>query len=451
MRYIPHSEQEIEQMLETLGAKSLEELFSDIPAEARFKGELKFHDALSEPELKEFCEELASKNRRYRASYLGAGAYRHFIPSAVRAITSRSEFYTAYTPYQAEASQGTLQAIYEFQSFVCLLTGMDVANASLYDGSTSVAEAALLCCNETRRKKILVSRALHPEYREVLRTYLAVCGCFEIQEVPLSGGGTDQARLKEMVDKDTACVIVQNPNFLGAIESGAELSAIARGVGALFVVVINESVSLGLLKAPGAYGADLVVGELQSFGLPLSVGGPYLGFMATLGKYMRKIPGRLCGKTVDKEGKPGFVLTLQAREQHIRREKAASNICTNEALCALTATVFLSIMGKKGLRELAMQNTEKAHYAMKKITALPGFSSKFTAPFFNEFVVQSEIPASMILKALDEKGIAGGLELRRFYSDLDDCLLFCVTEMVTKADIDECAQILSALKVCAQK
>jgi glycine dehydrogenase subunit 1 len=451
MNYIPHSEKEIKEMLEVLGVKSLDELFSDIPKEARFKGELKFHDALSELELKHYCEELASKNTHYRASYLGAGAYRHYIPSAVRAITSRSEFYTAYTPYQAEASQGTLQAIYEFQSFVCLLTGMDVANASLYDGSTSVAEAALLACNETRRKKILVSRALHPEYREVLRTYLVACGCFEIQEVPLSGGLTDLAKLKEMVDKDTACVIVQNPNFLGALESGSELSAIARAAGALFVVVVAEPVSLGLLKAPGAYGADLVVGELQSFGLPLSSGGPYLGFMATLGKYMRKIPGRLCGKTVDKEGKPGFVLTLQAREQHIRREKAASNICTNEALCALAATVFLSIMGKKGIRELAALNVEKAHYALNRITAVPGFSKKFDAPFFNEFVVQSELPVSTVIDALDTRGIAGGLELRRFYDELGDCLLFCVTEMATKADIDELAEILSSMKVYAQK
>ena len=445
MDYVPHTEKEIREMLEFIGVSQIEDLFRDIPKDALCSHCLQLPEPMSEFELKNYCEELASKNRRYSRFFLGAGAYRHFIPSVVKAITSRSEFYTAYTPYQAEASQGTLQAIFEFQSFICLLTGMDVANASLYDGSTAVAEAAILALNETRRKKVLISSGVHPEYRKVLKTYLPPD--VNLVELSLKEGLTDLQELKEKLDKTTSAVIVQNPNFLGCIEDGNKLSELIRGSGALFIVVVSEPVSLGIMKAPGSYGADVVVGECQSFGIPVGFGGPYLGFMATQAKYMRKIPGRLSGKTVDHEGREGFVLTLQAREQHIRREKASSNICSNEALCALAATVYLSLMGKSGMKELGHQNAKKAHYALEKICAVPGFSRKFPAPVFNEFVVQCRENPSVINRKLEKEGIQGGLELGRFYPELRDCILFVVTEICSKQDIDALVSVLASLKV----
>ncbi|MDQ7822011.1 MAG: aminomethyl-transferring glycine dehydrogenase subunit GcvPA [Candidatus Eremiobacteraeota bacterium] len=438
MNYIPHSTKEVREMLDTLGLDRIERLFSHIPEEALCRKELDLHRAMTEPELKRHCEELSLKNRHFSRSFLGGGAYRHYIPSAVNAIISRPEFFTAYTPYQAEASQGTLQAIYEFQSFMCLLLGMDVSNASLYDGSTAVAEASILALNETRRKKLLISEALHPEYREVVKTYLG--HSTEIEEIPHSDGITGIEALKGMVDKNVAAVIIQNPNFFGAIETMNEISLAVKAVGALLVTVINEPYSLGVLKSPGSYGTDIAAGECQAFGLPPSFGGPYLGFMATKAQFMRKIPGRLSGKTVDTEGNRGFVLTLQAREQHIRREKAASNICTNEALCALAATVHLSLLGKGGLREAALQNVQKAHYAEGQITAIEGFRKKFSPPFFNEFVIQCDGSApGEVNRKLSDAGIAGGLELGRFYPSLADCLLFSVTEMNSREDIEALA------------
>ncbi len=449
MKYTPHTEADIAAMLSFLEKSSLQDLFADIPCDALCGKEMKLPPPLSEMEVRRRVEELAGKNRRNRSSFLGAGAYRHFIPSAVRAITSRSEFYTAYTPYQGEASQGTLQAIFEFQSFMCLLTGMDVANASLYDGSTAVAEAATLAMNETRRKKLIVSNSLHPEYREVLSTYLGTGGKVEVVSLPHKDGAVDPESLKSMIDKDTAAVIVQNPNFFGTMEPLQDIVSISKGAGALAVLVVAEPHSLGVLKPPGKIGVDIAVGECQSFGIPQGLGGPYLGFMATQGKYMRRIPGRLCGKTVDKDGQEGFVLTLQAREQHIRRDKASSNICSNEALCALAATVYLSLMGKNGIREVAEQNMKKAHYAVEMISAVNGFSRKFSAPFFNEFVIQCRHDVAQLTAKLDEQGITGGLRLGRFYPDLSDCLLFCVTEMTAKEEIDRLVAVLRerALKV----
>jgi glycine dehydrogenase subunit 1 len=442
MRYIPHTDKDIKEMLDFIGISSIDELFADIPPEARYNGELRMERGLSELELRRNCEELAATNRRFSSSFLGAGAYRHFIPSVVRTITSRSEFYTAYTPYQAEASQGTLQAIYEFQSFICLLTGMDVANASLYDGATAVAEAALLAQAETRRKKLLLSAGLHPEYRQVLTTYCTGGKGSEIGELAMKNGQTDLEALKEGVDKETAAVIIQNPCFFGTLEPLEEIAALVKESGALLVVVVAEPMSLGILKTPGSCGADVVVGDCQSFGIPLAFGGPHLGFMGCKSRYMRKIPGRLAGKTVDKEGKEGFVLTLQAREQHIRRDKAASNICTNEALCALAATVYLSLMGKKGLREVAEQNTRKAHYACGKITSLKGYSQVYSAPFFNEFLVRCPQETSLINRKLEEARICGGLPMGRFYPDMRDCMLFCVTELNRKEEIDDLAELL---------
>jgi len=450
MKYTPHTEADIAAMLSFLEKSSLDDLFADIPCDAICNKEMNLPPSLSEMEVRRRCEELAGKNVRHRSSFLGAGAYRHFIPSAVKTITSRSEFYTAYTPYQGEASQGTLQAIFEFQSFICLLTGMDVANASLYDGSTAVAEAATLAMSETRRKKLIVSKSLHPEYREVLSTYLGTGGKAEVLPLPYRDGAVDLESLKSLVDKDTAAVIVQNPNFFGVMEPLQDIAAIAKGVGALSILVIAEPYSLGILKAPGNLGVDIAVGECQSFGIPQSFGGPYLGFMAAQGRYMRRIPGRLCGKTVDRDGQEGFVLTLQAREQHIRRDKASSNICSNEALCALAATVHLSLMGRKGLREVAEQNIRKAHYALEKISAVNGFSRKFSSPFFNEFVIQCPHDASKLTAMLDEQGIAAGLHLGRFYPDLSNCLLFCVTEMTTREEIDRLTAVLSGLSAAVR-
>jgi len=449
MKYTPHTEADIAAMLSFLEKSSLHDLFADIPCDALCNKEMKLPPPLAEMEVRKRCEELAGKNVKYSSSFLGAGSYRHFIPSAVKTITSRSEFYTAYTPYQAEASQGTLQAIFEFQSFMCLLTGMEVANASLYDGSTAVAEAATLAMGETRRKKLIVSQSLHPEYREVLSTYLGTGERAEIVPLPHKDGTVDIESLKSLVDKTTAAVIVQNPNFFGALEPVQEIAAIAKSAGAISVLAVAEPYSLGLLKAPGKLGIDIVVGECQSFGIPRGFGGPLLGFMATQGRYMRRIPGRLCGKTVDKDGQEGFVLTLQAREQHIRRDKASSNICSNEALCALAATVHLSLIGRKGLREVAEQNIKKAHYAAEKISGIKGFSRKFKSPFFNEFVIQCPHDASRLIAELDGKGIAAGVDLGRLYPDMKDCLLVCVTEMTAREEMDRLAGALSELSAPA--
>lgn len=439
MRYIPHTPGDIQAMLGAIGLPNLEALFADLPAELRLKRELALPRALSEPELNAHLQGIARMNANCSdySLFLGAGAYHHFVPSVVDEIISREEFYTAYTPYQAELSQGILQSIYEYQTLICQLTGMEVANSSMYDGSSAVAEAALMASRLQQRKKILASSTLHPEYLAVLRTYLANLG-MELQLIPwVNGEGiTSFPEAERRLEQDVAAIILQSPNFFGCLEEGAKFAQIAHARGALLIAVIVEPTSLGILKPPGEWGADIVAGEGQSFGNPLNFGGPYLGFFATRERYARQMPGRLVGRTVDVQGRPGFVLVLATREQHIRREKATSNICTNEALCALAATVHLCLLGPQGLTELALLNLQKSNYAKERISELPGFELPHSVPTYNEFVVRMPKSAEEINQKLMQRRIIGGLDLGPFWSEMGDCCLFCVTEMNTKEDID---------------
>jgi glycine dehydrogenase subunit 1 len=436
MNFIPNTDSQKERLLARIGVKSVEDLFADVPKEVRLNRSLDIRGGMSEQELVKHVKGLANRNKTVEdfSSFLGAGAYEHFIPSFVDQLLLRSEFYTAYTPYQPEISQGTLQAIYEYQTLVCELTGMDVANASMYDGASALAEAALMSCDATKRNKVLVMQTVHPEYREVLKTYLPPRGV-ELIEVPMKDGVTDIASLEAKLQGGIAGVLVQNPNFFGNLEEAEEITLAAHAQGALMVTTVNP-VSLGLLKSPGECGADIVVGEGQSFGNPLNFGGPYLGFLACKDKYVRRMPGRIVGATTDKNGKKGFVLTLQAREQHIRREKATSNICSNEALCALAFTMHLSALGKTGVTELAYLNLQNAHYAAREIAKIPGMSLAFHHPFFHEFVIKTTLEPSEVNNRLLQDRIIGGLDLVRFYPELDHHLLFCVTETKCKAEID---------------
>ena len=434
-------------MLRQIGLSSPEELFHSIPEDLRLRGHLSTPAALSEMELLAGFEAMAEQNpAARRSSFLGAGAYSHYIPTVVDAIISRSEFFTAYTPYQPEISQGTLQVIFEFQTLVCQLTGMEVANASMYDGSTALAEAVLMAERITRRSKIIAAGAVHPEYLEVVHTYVQHAGIdLEHAEFDSTSGQTPAAILRGL-DDQTAAVIVQSPNFFGCIEDVQTLSDAAHKAGALLIVAITEPVSLGLLKPPGACGADIVVAEGQSFGVPLSFGGPYLGLFATREKYARQIPGRLAGEAYDKQGRRGFVLTLATREQHIRREKATSNICTNEGLIALAATVYLETMGRRGLQEVAKQCVQKAAYAARKIGALEGFSFPFSGPRFNEFVVRAPVNARQLLERLAaERNINGGLALSRYFTDRPNDFLACVTELNSRSEIDALVNGLASL------
>jgi len=378
-----------------------------------------------------------------KPSFLGAGVYSHFSPTIVDHLIQRSEFFTSYTPYQPEISQGTLQYIFEFQTLICQLTGMEVANASMYDGSTATAEAYVMAQRVTRRDKIIVADTVHPEYREVARTYTQH-GDAEIVSVGFDEASGQVASLDGLDDK-TAAVVIQSPNFFGCVEDIAAIAEKAHAVGALLVVVVTEAISLGLLKSPGECGADIVVGEGQSFGVPMSFGGPHVGLFATREKFVRQMPGRLCGVAYDKNGNRGFVLTLSTREQHIRREKATSNICTNQGLIALAATIYMEAMGKKGLQEVAVQNAQKAAYAAKQVAAIDGFEIAFSAPKFNEFVVRGPKAAVDILEAVrTEKGIVGGLALSKYFSDRPNEFLVCVTETMPKAEIDRWADALTA-------
>jgi glycine dehydrogenase subunit 1 len=437
LRYIPNSPEERTEMLRQIGLNSAEELFHSIPEELRLRGRLNTPAALSEIELLAGFEQMAQQNHAARrSSFLGAGAYSHYIPTVVDAIISRSEFFTAYTPYQPEISQGTLQVIFEFQTLVCQLTGMEVANASMYDGSTALAEAVLMAERVTRRSKVIACGAVHPEYLEVVHTYVQHAG------IELRHADFDQATgqcsdsLADLDDK-IAAIIVQSPNFFGCIEDLAALAEKAHSAGALLIVAVTEPISLGLLRSPGACGADIVIGEGQSFGVPQSFGGPYVGLFATREKYARQIPGRLVGEAYDKTGRRGFVLTLATREQHIRREKATSNICTNEGLIALAATVYLETMGRRGLQEVAHQCAQKTGYAARRIAELPGFSLPFSAPRFNEFVARAPGNARELLARLAaERNITGGLSLSRYFSDRPNDFLVCVTELNSRAEID---------------
>jgi glycine dehydrogenase subunit 1 len=447
LRYIPNSPEERAEMLHEVGLNSAAELFDSIPKDLRLTRNLNTTPALSEIELLAGFEQLAALNSgARRINFLGAGAYQHYIPTIVDHIISRSEFFTAYTPYQPEISQGTLQAIFEFQTLVCQLTGMEVANASMYDGSTALAEAVLMAERVTKRSKVVACGAIHPEYLDVINTYVQHAG-IELMHMPFNpetGQASDAAAL---LDDKTAALVVQSPNFFGCIEDVATLAERAHAAGALLIVAITESISLGLLKSPGACGADIVVAEGQSFGVPLSFGGPYVGLFATREKYARQIPGRLVGEAYDKEGRRGFVLTLATREQHIRREKATSNICTNEGLIALASTVYLETMGRAGLQEVATQCAQKTAYAAKRINEIEGFSVPFTAPRFNEFVVRAPIAAKeLLLRLASDNKITGGLPLSRYYPDRPNDFLVCVTELNSRAEIDALVEGLSSSK-----
>jgi glycine dehydrogenase subunit 1 len=447
LRYIPNSPDERAEMLQIVGLEKAEELFSSIPADLRLSALLKTPAALSEMELLAGFEATAARNTAARRpSFLGAGAYSHYSPTVVDHLIQRSEFFTAYTPYQPEISQGTLQAIFEFQTLVCQLTGMEVANASMYDGSTALAEAVLMAERVTRRQKVVVSSSVHPEYLEVVNTYVQHAG-IELQQLGFDGttGQTSPDALSALDDR-TAALVIQSPNFFGCVEDVRALGERAHAVGALLVVCVTEAISFGLVRAPGTAGADIVVAEGQSFGVPLSYGGPYLGLFATREKHARQIPGRLVGEAIDKNGRRGFVLTLATREQHIRREKATSNICTNEGLIALAATIYLETMGPRGIREVAMQCAQKTAYASRRMAEIEGFTLPFTAPRFNEFVVRAPVPAAQLLARLArERNITGGLALSRYYADRPNDFLVCVTETNSRAEIDALVEGLAAL------
>jgi glycine dehydrogenase subunit 1 len=445
MPYIPHSDEDRDAMLADIGVPSIEALFEDVPEHVRFP-QMDLPPALSEMEVRWELEMLAGANLTVADGpcFLGAGAYQHFVPAVVDAVLRRGEFYTAYTPYQPEISQGTLQAIFEYQSMICALTGMEVSNASHYDGATATAEAVITAINVHRmkRRKVIVSPFVHPEYRAVIRTYTQGMGLM------VTGDETAGSfELTRLLDEDTACLIVQYPDFLGRIQDLSPLAEAARAVGALLIVVADP-IALGLLKSPGEFGADIVVGEGQGMGAGLSFGGPYLGFFATRRKHVRKMAGRLVGQTVDAEGNRGFVLTLSTREQHIRRERATSNICTNQGLIALAAAVYMAALGRCGMRQVAELCYHRAHYAQQRIVALDGFSALDDRPFFKEFAVQCPRPAEEInAHLLDEWGIIGGYNLGQDYPELNDHMLFCVTEMNPRDEIDLLIEALQEVAV----
>lgn len=446
MRYLPHTQEDVAAMLKRIGIDSLEDLFVEIPEAVRLGRSLDLPPPLAESELLRELRKLAGMNAGvadYR-SFLGGGAYNHFCPAVVDQLISRGEFYTAYTPYQPEISQGTLQAIFEFQTLVCQLTGMEAANASMYDGASACAEAVLMAVRLTRRRKILISRALHPGYRAAIEAYCRYLD-MELTEVAFAADGrTDHKDLTAKLDEETAGVVIGYPNYFGSIEDLDQTAEAVHAAGSQLIAAVAEPVALGLLKSPGELGADIVVGDGQSFGLPLSFGGPYVGFFATRQKSLRAMPGRLVGETRDIDGKRGFVLTLATREQHIRREKATSNICSNQGLCALVTTVFLALFGKNGLRELAVQNHAKADYARQRVDALPGFSAAFPGPGFNEFVVRAEAgDVARVMAGLEDRKILGGIPLGGDYPELADCFLVCVTEQNSRQEIDELVDALA--------
>lgn len=447
--YTPHTDSDVEQMLATVGVASLEELVR-VPAAVAIKNPLDVPPALPELELQRRMGAYAAANAASRfVSFLGAGAYRHYIPPVIGTLAMRGEFLTAYTPYQAEVSQGYLQAIYEWQSYVCLLTGLDIANASVYDGATALAEGAIMAVNATGRRAILISSAVHPNYRAVLQTYARGLE-LAIEELPFaSDGTTDFAALEaRLADERFAAVVVQNPNFFGALDVPPEAARRAiLATGTVLIGVVAEAMSLGALVPPGEWGAQIAVGEGQSFGVPVAYGGPYVGFIAATTAHMRRIPGRLVGRSVDSDGKTAYTLTLQAREQHIRREKATSNICTNQAHCALIATIYLAAVGAGGLRRCATLNVERAHALAERVTAIPGFARAFSAPAFNEFALR--VPATTtardVLAKLAESSILGGVDLGRFYPHYADCILMTATELTTGEEIDALGRALETI------
>jgi glycine dehydrogenase subunit 1 len=440
MDYVPHTPEDLKQIMKTIGISSMEDLFDDIPEKFKLKRFLALPPSLPEQEISRLMQNKASRNVIASVILRGAGAYNHYIPAVVGHVVSRSEFYTAYTPYQAEISQGILQAIYEYQTMIAKLTGLQVANASMYDGASAMAEAAVLAAKTLNRTKIIIIRSVHPEYRQVVKTYAWSNG-YEVVEIPYGPSGQlDQRALTGALDKRTAAVLVQTPNFFGVVEDIAAMAPVVHGQGALLVSGFTEATSLGILKPAGEMGADFVVGEGQAFGNSLNYGGPYLGIFAGTDKFLRKIPGRLAGATVDKEGKRGFVLTLQTREQHIRRERATSNICSNEALCALAAAVYLVSLGKN-LKKLAALNVHKTQYLKAQLSQIPGWKPVFSGPVYNEFAIRCPDPRAVNRK-LQGEGIIGGYELAKDYPELNDSLLFCATELLDKEDMDRAVSIV---------
>ncbi len=428
--YVPNTSQEQREMLQAIGMESVRELFHTVPEEVYLKDALKLEKGLSEFEVRNRMTRMADRNTVFQSIFRGAGAYRHYIPSIVSQITSKEEFMTAYTPYQAEISQGILQSIFEYQTMICELTGMEVSNASVYDGATAAAEAVIMC-QERNRKKALISAAVHPQTMETVKTYC--CGTdMEVVVVPAKEGRTDLESLKSMVDGQTACVLIQQPNFYGLLEDGDAVGAITAGTQVKYIMSCYP-ISLGLLRTPREYGADIAIGEGQPLGIPLSFGGPYLGYMATTEKLMRRLPGRIAGETVDAKGNRAYVLTLQAREQHIRREKASSNICSNQALCAMTAAVYLDAMGQQGLEQAARLSMSKAHYLAEQICRLEGFSMKYPGEYFNEFVTDFTGNVDNLLAGLAERGILGGYPLE---GECSGAILWCATEMNTREEMD---------------
>ena len=447
MRYLPKSDAERARMLAEIGARSIDDLFAVIPAEYRLARDLDVPRQQGESEIIDYFKAAGNENATDYASFLGAGAYRHYRPVIIDSLVQRGEFLTSYTPYQAEITQGTLQAIFEFQTMIAELTGMDVANASMYDGSTGAAEATMMAVRVTGRHKAAVARTVHPEYREVMATYARHQGLpLEPVDYDSGTGRVDLDALDAAVTSETAAVLVQSPNFFGVVEDIPAIAEIAHRKGALLIVTIAEAVSLGIVRPPVE--ADIVAMEAQSFGVALSYGGPFCGVIATKEQHVRQMPGRLAGQTVDGAGNRGFVLTLATREQHIRREKATSNICTNQALVALMATIFLSVYGKEGIRELAEHNLAKAHYAASTLSSVAGVKQLFTgAPRFHEFVLKTdEAPAAWSERLMENK-IVGGIELSRWYPELENATLWCATEMMPRETIDKAAKMLASVAV----
>lgn len=444
--YIPHTQEDIKVMLETIGLDSVDQLFDDIPEDVKLNRELNLPESKSELEVSTYLKSLADKNCSLSqlTSFLGAGAYDHYIPAVIDHIISRSEFFTSYTPYQPEISQGTLQYIFEYQTLICKLTGMDVANASLYDGGTALAEAALMAAAHSRKGEILVSKSVNPEARKILDTY-AHAQDLKIIEVEIKDGETDKERLEELVTDETAAVLVQSPNFFGIIEDLKGLADIAhRGKKTSLIASVNP-MSLGVLKSPAELGVDIVVGDAQPFGIPVQFGGPYLGFMASKKDYLRKFPGRIVGETTDMDGNRSYCLTLTAREQHIRREKATSNICSNQGLNALAALVYMVTMGKVGIKEVANQCVQKSHFAYEKLIESGKYKPLYDKPFFMEFALTSDIDSEKINEELLKEDIVGGYKLDEEYPELKNSLLYAVTEKRTKEDILKLAEVLEAI------
>jgi glycine dehydrogenase subunit 1 len=448
MRYTPHTSADQEQMLRAIGANSIEDLYRHIPEALRKKAHIDLAAGMTELAVRRCLAALAARNATALewSFFLGGGIYHHFVPSAVDAVISRSEFSTSYTPYQPEVSQGTLQALFEYQTLICQLTGMEISNAGVYDGASATAEAVLMSrrIQPAGRRRVLISRALHPHYRAVISTYLRNLDDMQLEEVPFDAtGATDMKRLAQKLDDRAMCVVVGYPNFFGIIEDVARIQAACASSGAQLVTATPEPLALGVLKPPGAAGVDIAVGEGQSLGIPMNLGGPGYGFFASRKKFVRSLPGRLVGETVDSEGQRGYVLTLATREQHIRREKATSNICTSQTLCTLASTVFMSLLGKNGLRRLAEVNVARAHDARNRLASPARLESRFSGPFFNEFVVRAR-DLDDLLKRCAEARIVPGIPLRQWYPELDDCLLICVTEMNELKEIERLVETIGS-------